>query len=61
MRYLVNMVYKCKGKSYLTYEVDAESEEDAIKLASSGKGYSGEDIDDIDIVSEPDIIVEENE
>lgn len=33
MRYLVNMVYKCKGKSYLTYEVDAESEDEAIELA----------------------------
>lgn len=31
MRYLVNMVYKCKGKRYLTYEVDAESREEAIE------------------------------
>lgn len=25
MRYLVNMVYKCKGKSYLTYEAEDEA------------------------------------
>ena len=61
MRYLVNMVYKCKGKSYLTYEVDAESEEDAIRLASSGKGYNGEDVDSIEMIGEPNITVEENE
>lgn len=36
MRYLVNMVYKCKGKSYLTYEVEAESEDEAIELARVG-------------------------
>ena len=37
MRYLVNMVYKCKGKSYLTYEVEAESEDEAIELAKVGE------------------------
>lgn len=57
MNYAVIMTYKCIGRLCRVYEVDAE--EDAIKLASSGKGYSGEDIDDI--VSELDIIVEENE
>lgn len=51
----------CIGRISRVYEVDAESKEDAIKLASSGKGYNGEDIDSIDIVGEPDIIVEENE
>lgn len=61
MNYEVIMTYKCIGRICRVYEVDAESKEDAIRLASSGKGYSGEDIDDIDIVSEPDIIVEENE
>lgn len=61
MNYAVIMTYKCIGRLCRVYEVDAESEEDAIKLASSGKGYNGEDIDDIDIVSEPNIIVEENE
>lgn len=55
------MTYKCIGRISRVYEVDAESKEDAIKLASSGKGYNGEDIDSIDIVGEPDIIVEENE
>lgn len=61
MRYLVNMVYKCKGKSYLTYEVDAESEDEAIRLASSGKGYNGEDVDSLEMIGEPNITVEENE
>lgn len=59
MNYTVIMTYKCIGRICRVYEVDAELEEDAIRLASSGKGYSGEDIDDI--VSELDIIVEENE
>lgn len=61
MNYEVIMAYKCIGRISRVYEVDAESKEDAIKLASSGKGYNGEDIDSIDIVGEPDIIVEENE
>jgi hypothetical protein len=61
MNYEVIMTYKCIGRISRVYEVDAESKEDAIKLASSGKGYNGEDIDSIDIVGEPDIIVEENE
>lgn len=61
MNYLVIMEYKCTGRLCRVYEVDAESEEDAIRLASSGKGYNGEDVDSIDIVSEPNIIVEENE
>lgn len=61
MNYEVIMEYKCTGKLYRVYEVDAESEEDAIRLASSGKGYNGEDIDSIEIIGEPNIIVEENE
>lgn len=61
MNYEVIMTYKCIGRISRVYEVDEESKEDAIKLASSGKGYNGEDIDSIDIVGEPDIIVEENE
>ena len=40
MRYLVNMVYKCKGKSYLTYKVDAELEDEAIELAKVGEVIS---------------------
>lgn len=59
MNYLVIMEYKCIGRLCRVYEVDAV--EDAIKLASSGKGYNGEDVDSIDIVSEPNITVEENE
>ena len=55
------MTYKCTGRLCRVYEVDAESEKDAIELASSGKGYNGEDVDSIDIIGEPDIIVEENE
>lgn len=61
MRYEVIMTYKCTGRLCRVYEVDAESEKDAIELASSGKGYNGEDVDSIDIIGEPDIIVEENE
>ena len=61
MRYEVIMTYKCTGRLCRVYEVDAESEEDAVKLASSGEGYNGEDIDSVDIIGEPDIIVEENE
>jgi hypothetical protein len=62
MRYLVNMVYKCKGKRYLTYEVDAESREEAIEQARIGDidaVYT--DLDDIQLEGEPNIIVEENE
>lgn len=61
MRYEVIMTYKCTGRLCRVYEVDAESEEDAVKLASSGEGYNGEEIDSVDIIGEPDIIVEENE
>ena len=42
-------------------DLDAESEEDAIRLASSGKGYNGEDVDSIEMIGEPNITVEENE
>lgn len=63
MRYLVNMVYKCKGKSYLTYEVDAESREEAIEQAKIGNiDTAYEDLDDIQLEGEPESIdVEENE
>lgn len=61
MNYVVIMEYKCIGRLCRVYEVDAESEEDAIRLASSGKGYNGEGVDCIDIISEPNITVEENE
>lgn len=61
MNYEVIITYKCIGRLYRVYEVDAESEEDAIRLASSGKGYNGEDVDSIEIIGEPNIIVEENE
>lgn len=30
-------------------------------LASSGKGYNGEDVDSIEMIGEPNITVEENE
>ena len=63
MRYLVNMVYKCKGKRYLTYEVDAESREEAIEQAKIGNiDTVYEDLDDIQLVGEPESIdIEENE
>ena len=63
MRYLVNMVYKCKGKRYLTYEVDAESREEAIEQAKIGNiDTAYEDLDDIQLVGEPESIdVEEDE
>ena len=61
MRYEVIMTYKCTGRLCRVYEVDAESEEDAVKLASSGEVYNSEEIDSVDIIGEPDIIVEENE
>lgn len=63
MRYLVNMVYKCKGKSYLTYEVEAESREEAIKQARIGNiDTVYEDLDDIQLEGEPESIdVEEDE
>ena len=61
MKYEVMITYKCTGRLSRVYEVDAESEKDAVELASSGEGYNGEDVDSIDIIGEPDIIVEENE
>lgn len=61
MRYLVNMVYKCKGKSYLTYEV--ESEDEAIELAKVGEVISTDEFfDDVQLDGEPESIsVEEDE
>lgn len=55
MRYLVNMVYKCKGKSYLTYE--------AIELARVGAVISTDEyFDDVQLEGEPESIdVEEDE
>ena len=63
MRYLVNMVYKCKGKSYLTYEVEAESEDEAIELAKVGEVISTDEFfDDVQLEGEPESIsVEEDE
>ena len=61
MNYVVIMEYKCTGRLCRVYEVDAKSEEDAIKLASSGKGYNGEGVDSIEMIGEPNITVEENE
>ena len=55
MNYVVIMEYKCTGRLCRVYEVDA----DAIKLASSGKGYNG--VDSIEMIGEPNITVEENE
>lgn len=59
MRYLVNMVYKCK--SYLTYE--AESEDEAIELAKVGEVISTDEFfDDVQLEGEPESIsVEEDE
>lgn len=61
MRYLVSMVYKCKGKSYLTYE--AESEDEAIELAKVGEVISTDEyFDDVQLEGEPESIdVEEDE
>ena len=63
MRYLVNMVYKCKSKSYLTYEVEAESEDEAIELAKVGEVISTDEFfDDVQLEGEPESIsVEEDE
>ena len=63
MKYLVNMVYKCKGKSYLTYVVDAESKDEAIKLALDGEVISTDEcFDDIQLEGDPESIdVEEDE
>ena len=61
MNYVVIMEYKCTGRLCRVYELDAESEEDAIRLASSGKGHNGEDVDSIEMIGEPNITVEENE
>ena len=57
MRYLVNMVYKCKGKSYLTYE------DEAIELAKVGEVISTDEFfDDVQLEGEPESIsVEEDE
>ena len=57
MNYVVIMEYKCTGRLCRVNELDAE--EDAIRLASSGKGYNGED--SIEMIGEPNITVEENE
>lgn len=59
MRYLVNMVYKCKGN--LTYE--AESEDEAIELAKVGEVISTDEFfDDVQLEGEPESIsVEEDE
>lgn len=61
MRYLVNMVYKCKA--YLTYEVEAESEDEAIELAKVGEVISTDEFfDDVQLEGEPESIsVEEDE
>ncbi len=63
MRYLVNMVYKCKGKSYLTYGVEAESKDEAIELARVGAVISTDEyFDDVQLEGEPESIdVEEDE
>ena len=63
MRYLVSMVYKSKGRSYLTYEVDAESEDEAIELAKVGQVISTDEfLDDVQLEGEPESIdVEEDE
>lgn len=63
MKYLVYMVYKCRGKSYLTYEVDAESEDEAIELAKAGNVNSVDEyFDDVQLEGEPESIdVEEDE
>lgn len=63
MRYLVNMVYKCKGKSYLTYEVEAVSEDKAIELAKVGEVLSTDAaFDDVQLEGEPESIsVEKDE
>lgn len=63
MRYLVNMVYKCKGRSYLTCEVEAESEDEAIELAKVGEVISTDEFfDDVQLEGEPESIsVEEDE
>lgn len=63
MRYIVNMVYKCTGKSYLTYEVDAESKDEAIELAKVGEVISTDEFfDDAQLEGEPESIsVEEDE
>ena len=63
MRYLVSMVYKCKGKSYLTYEVESESEDEAIELAKVGEVISTDEyFDDVLLEGEPESIdVEEDE
>ena len=55
MNYVVIMEYKCTGRLCRVYESDA------IRLASSGKGYNGEDVDSIEMIGEPNITVEENE
>ena len=59
MRYLVNMVYKCKGKSYLTYE----AEDEVIELAKVGEVISTDEFfDDVQLEGEPESIsVEEDE
>lgn len=55
MRYLVNMVYKCKGKSYLTYE--AEDEAKVGEVISTDEFF-----DDVQLEGEPESIsVEEDE
>lgn len=63
MKYLVNMVYKCKGRSYLTCVVDAESEDEAIQLALDGAVISTDEcFDDIQLEGKPESIdVEEDE
>lgn len=63
MKYLVNMVYKCKGRSYLTCVVEAESEDEAIELAKNDEVISTDEfIDDVQLVGKPESIsVEEDE
>lgn len=57
------MEYKCTGRLCCVYEVDAESEDEAIELAKVGEVISTDEFfDDVQLEGEPESIsVEEDE
>ena len=63
MNYVVIMEYKCIGRLCRVYEVDAESEDEAIELAKVGEVISTDEFfDDVQLEGEPESIsVEEDE
>lgn len=62
MIYTVQLEYKCKGKVFQTYTVEANSEEDALTLTKLGEAYLVDEyFDDTDLIGEPEYVNVEKE